>query len=76
MKITLESTKHVVELLRDGAIVKGRVWQGYTDSGIYVQALIVRVAVDGAADQKQFESELEETKAPQAIDIFPARMVM
>lgn len=44
MKITIESTTKIVELIVKGVPVRARVWQGYTASGVPVQAFIMRIA--------------------------------
>lgn len=75
MKVQLESTTHIVTL--DNGI-QCRVWEGQTDSGIRVQALIPRIAAHKDEDLSQFERELQEQKPPTAaaIDCFPLRMVL
>jgi hypothetical protein len=44
MKITLENTDKIVELIVNGTAVPARVWQGATEDGIPVQAFITRIA--------------------------------
>lgn len=71
MKITLESTP----VLQTWQNVQCRVWQGKTDGGVPVYALIPRLAVPIEADQAEFERELKAQPhtAPLAIDI---RMIL
>lgn len=40
MRITLESTTRLVEVHR----ARGRVWQGMSDNGVYVVAIVTRMA--------------------------------
>lgn len=79
MKLILESTEQVLDMTprEPGEAIQGRVWVGKTESGIPVQALIVRVAVESTADQTQFQFELTEQHAPPpASQAFPLRMVL
>jgi hypothetical protein len=66
--------------VRDGdcrCAVPGRVWEGQTASGIYVQCVITRIAAPADADLGQFEKELSEQPAPLAgPQVFPLRMVI
>lgn len=74
MKMTIESTTHIVKV--NG--IDCRVWEGETARGIKVQALIPRVAVRNGQDTSQFEAELKEQAAPStdAIQSFPLRMIL
>lgn len=73
MKITLESTTQIVEV--NG--IKCRVWEGVTERGIKVQALIPRIAAHKDSDLQQFEAELEEQRPPSPdFQPFPLRMVI
>lgn len=81
MKVTLESTEQIVSFRYDQGTgeyqAKGRVWVGTTDTGIPVQALIVRIAVENQHSQEAFERELLETPAPAPVfQAFPLRMVL
>lgn len=74
MKLTLESTARIVELY--GPVMRGRVWQGETEDGIPVVALIAYVVPELAPDdprQEQFLLQLEECATPrpmaEAIDM-------
>lgn len=77
MKVHLESTDRVVEV--NGA-VEARVWQGTTESGIEVTALITRVSIClDTADQAAFEAELDaRPPVPLRIhrDAWPHRLVL
>ena len=56
--------------------VPGRIWEGKTDTGIYVQCVITRIAAPSEADQSQFRRELTACIEPQRNDVFPLRMVI
>lgn len=74
MKITLHNTTRIVNV--NG--VDGRIWEGMTDSGIEVIAVITRIAAPKAADLSQFETELQATAPPSdcATTVFPLRMIL
>jgi hypothetical protein len=74
MKVTLESTTKIVEV--NG--VPARCWEGKTDSGIPVIALITRIAVPNGHPTEQFERELLEQRPPTAelSRAFDARLVI
>lgn len=74
MKITIESTTQVVKV--NG--VDCRVWEGTTERGVSVYALIPRVAAKAGDDCSEFEAELKEHAAPSAdaFAVFPLRMVI
>lgn len=74
MKLTLESTTKITEV--NG--VPARVWEGTTDSGIPVFALVTRVAVHRDHDSAAFDAELAEHRAPRNADIeaIPHRLVL
>lgn len=58
MKITLESTSEITKV--NG--IPARIWEGKTESGIPVFALIAKVGVHADEDVSQFEKELKECK--------------
>lgn len=81
MKIVIESTNQLTQVEnRNGdcrCAVPGRIWEGKTDTGIYVQCVITRIAAPtGGQDLAQFERELQECKPPERTEIFPLRMVL
>jgi hypothetical protein len=79
MKVTLESTTQIVTIVDSTtqATIPARVWEGTTDSGIKVQALITRIAAKTGQDLSQFERELQETRPPSAdFQAFPLRMIL
>lgn len=77
MKVTLESTEKMIQLVVNGTRVDTRLWQGATVSGIPVVAFVIRIATPVAADQAEFQRELFET-APLRPDIeaIPSRLVI
>ena len=77
MKVTLESTNKIVDLIVDGSIVPARVWQGTTEGGIECHAYIPRIAVAKHLDAAEFERELVETIPPRPdIAAIPARLIL
>jgi hypothetical protein len=78
MKITVESTDKVVNLFRgSGQELACRIWEGYSENGVPVQCMIVRVAAPVECNQAEFEHDLEETRPPQMQpEIFPLRLVL
>lgn len=79
MKITIESTTKIVNLVTNDGPVPARIWEGHTDSGIPVHCYVRRIAVanDDLTDQTQFQRELSEQRAPSAaIEAIPLRMIL
>lgn len=74
MKITIESTSKIVE----ASGIQCRVWEGKTEHGVQVTCLIPRIATDAQEkDLSQFESELQEHRAPSPIvEAWPLRMIL
>ena len=56
MKITLESTVTIVKV--NG--VQARIWDGQTESGIKIFAMVCKVAVHKDLDSSEFDRELRE----------------
>ena len=75
MRITIESTEQIVTV---NGNVPARVWVGETDSGIKVQVMVTRIAVDRDEDRTQFAAELQEHRAPLPVGdrAWPNRMVL
>lgn len=81
MKITIESTPHIVTLVVNGHDVPARVWQGATDSGIPVQCFITRIAPeipqsDPRIDEltAEFERDLQRQADPRpTVQAIPLR---
>lgn len=79
MKVTLESTSKIVQLVTEGgAVAPARIWEGHTDTGIEVHAFITRVAVHHLEDATQFTRELEEQRppSPELAAVYPSRLVL
>jgi hypothetical protein len=73
MKITIESTTKIVKA--DG--IDCRIWEGKTAAGVEVVCLIPRIAVRNGQDTAQFESELQEQRAPSPdSEAFPLSMIL
>jgi len=73
MRITIESTTKIVEV--NG--VPARVWEGHSERGIKLIAVVTRIGVDKAEDTSQFEAELQEHKAPSPVaQSFGARFLI
>lgn len=77
MKITIESTDKVVNLVGNGGELLCRVWEGQTDSGVRVHCFIPRVAAKDDQDLSQFERELKECRmASPEIYCLPLRLIL
>lgn len=79
MKVILESTSETVWIGRADnpeRMIPGRIWEGKTESGIYVQAVITRIAAPFESDQTEFQRDLRECVAPARNDVFPLRMII
>ncbi len=75
MKITLTSTDRMTDL--NG--VPARIWEGRTDAGTPIFALITRVGVNRSQDCAPFERELREVHAPCSAEVsqaIPMRMIL
>ncbi len=73
MILTIESTSRIVNV--NG--IDCRLWEGQTESGVKVEALITRIAVKEGQDMAQFEKELREQRPPSLASIaFPLRMIL
>lgn len=77
MKLHLESTTEIVDLVTSTGEVPARVWEGRTESGIAVQCLITRIAVKHTDDTAQFERELQACTPPRHTPrAFDARLIL
>ncbi len=75
MKVTLESTTKIVQISPSG--LECRVWEGVTEHGVKVQALIPRIAAHKDSDLRQFEAELKEQRTPSSdFMAFPMRLIL
>lgn len=78
MRMTIESTDRLVEVVAQGVPVPARVWEGKTERGVPVAVLVSRIAAHLEANQAEFEADLRETRAPSrdAIEAFPLRLLL
>jgi hypothetical protein len=79
MKAKLESTSKVVNLAPspNSHTIPARIWEGVTESGIPFTAFVTRVMVARDQDNRQFETELEETKVSSAlVAALPLRLIL
>ncbi len=77
MKIMIESTQKIVELVTPDGTVPARIWEGQTDTGIRVHAYVTRVAVAQGENQEQFQRDLQEQRAPsQEVAAIPLRLIL
>jgi hypothetical protein len=77
VKLTLESTTRLVEIVVNGQSFPARVWQGVTANGVPCFAFITRLAVESGADTAEFEAELQESRPPSPEAMaFPLRMIL
>jgi ribosomal protein S12 methylthiotransferase accessory factor YcaO len=83
VKITLESTTRVVDVAASLSAegVPGRVWEGKTESGVRVIAVVTLIAVPSDAGHDEiaaFYRELTEQRPPTsaAEQVFPLRMIL
>jgi hypothetical protein len=79
MRLTLQNTSKIVELIVDGTSVPARIWEGHTEGGIPCHAYITRIAVHKDLDASEFELALLEQPALRptpAIEAIPARLVL
>ncbi len=76
MTLTIHSTEKIVEL--NG--VPARIWEGETDSAVFVTCFITRIAVDKSYPEevhKQFYEELTQCSEPAAAaQSFPLKMIL
>ncbi len=78
MRVTLESTSKIVDLITPQGTVPARLWEGFTDHGVACHAYITRIAVDRAEDASEFERDLQAHRAPSPVldAVIPLRMVL
>jgi hypothetical protein len=77
MKIIVESTDKIVDLIQDGVAIACRVWEGQTESGVKVHCFIPRIAAKDDQDLSQFERELQEKRrASPEICAIPLRLIL
>lgn len=84
MKIIIESTTEVTEIIVNGVTVPARIWQGETESGIPVQAFITRIAPEIPESHPrideltaQFSRELQRCAKPRpSVEAIPLRLIL
>jgi hypothetical protein len=78
MTLTLTPTTRITQLVTESGVVPARVWEGTTETGIPVIALVTRIAVKQDQDCTAFERELLEQRPPsiEAQQAFPTRLVL
>lgn len=85
MKITVESTTQIVELVTpSGGVVNARVWQGKTENGTPVQLFVTRIAPEIPKSHPDidrltadFERELQRQADPRpSVQAIPLRMII
>jgi hypothetical protein len=84
MKISIESTTKIVELIVNGSPVHARVWQGATESGVPVQCFITRIAPEVAKNDprcaeltEQFDRELTQRATPRpTVEAIPLCLII
>lgn len=78
MRVTLESTTRIVHVETPAGTVPARVWEGTTESGIKVYAMVTRIAAHAGENLADFERELQQCAPPSPVidQVWPARMVL
>lgn len=78
MRVTLESTDRIVELVTPQGTVPGRVWEGTTSHGVKCYAVLTRIAAHKDENLTEFERELKVCRQPsrEALEAIPLRMVL
>jgi hypothetical protein len=77
MRVTLENTDKIVELIIDGHAVAARIWEGHTQNGIACHAYIIRIAVHENDNAEEFDRALQEQRrATPEIAALPTRLVL
>lgn len=74
MTVTLRSTTRIVEV--NG--VPGRVWEGESEHGVVVYAVVTRIAAAANANLEEFERDLQECATPSAksFEVIPTRFIL
>jgi hypothetical protein len=78
MRVTLESTDKIVDLVTASGTVRARIWEGVTAEGIACHAFITRIAVSKDDDAAAFERDLHETRPVSSAiaGVYDARLVL
>jgi hypothetical protein len=76
VKMQLESTSKIVEL-EPGEVMRCRIWEGTSEQGTPIVAMVVRVAARSDHDQAELQRDLLSTRPPSAeVAAWPARMIL
>lgn len=62
MKVVIQSTGRIVELMADSARVPARIWEGRTDDGRPVTCYIARIDIGAQGDLSVLERALTEQR--------------
>jgi hypothetical protein len=77
MKVHIEPTSRVVELVIGDQAVPARIWEGTTDNGIPVICWVTRVAAERDNDLAELDAALAEQRPPSRGALsFPLRMIL
>jgi hypothetical protein len=78
MRVMLESTTKIVDLIVDGRAIPARIWEGATETGIACHAYVTRIAVNEQDNAAEFERELQEQRVPENPDVraIPLHLVL
>lgn len=77
MRIHIEPTTRIVDVVGTAGIVPARVWEGETDNGIAITVLVTRIAARIDADRSELERTLEEQHPPSIhADAWPNRLIL
>ncbi len=84
MKIMIESTTKVIDLVIKGVSVPARVWQGETANGIPVQCFITRICPEISTSHPriveltaEFDRDLQRQADPRpTVDAIPHRFII
>jgi hypothetical protein len=77
MRVHIEPTSRVVELVTERGTVPARIWEGETDGGLPVICWVTRVAAKRDDDLSELDAALAEQRPPSAAaQEFPLRMIL
>jgi len=77
MKIVLDSTTKIVDLIIGGVPVPARVWEGVSEKGAPCIAFITRIGVKDGDDMAEFDRDLEQARTPTPdVAALPGRLVL
>jgi hypothetical protein len=78
LKLHIEPTSRIIDVVVDGAAVPARVWEGHTDNGIPVLCCVTRVAARVDHDRSELDRALAEVAdpSPSSYEAFPSRLIL